>query len=430
MLRKLVLAGFAVAATGAVSAAQAQEGDLVRITSETIDLANPKVSIDVSKTKGAYHGLRVRAKSGDIDVTCVQVVYSNGSIHNENRLIHMLQGERSRPIDAGSARHVDLVNVVAKSGKGKATLEVLGYETSKSASLARQPSKAPSPDARGCYGAPEAPASKAAVAATTTKDKTQEVATSPTAPKETKAAPGKALPGGDVLFGTQSVGFGVDRDVIRVGAEVGKFDRIRLRVLDNDIHLNEVKVIYASGEPDVLAVNSDIKANNKTNWLDLKGDRFIKEIQLNYRSKPNFKGQARVEVLGQYATGWLGAGGEGRKYNQGWVLLGAQTAGFMGFDNDVIPVGANEGGFKKIRLTVKDRAITLKEVRVVYESGAEDVIPLNNTRIDAGATFGPVDLKGAGSRSIKEIQAKYRSRIFDRSAKGKGAAIVEVWGQH
>ena len=131
-------------------------------------------------------------------------------------------------------------------------------------------------------------------------------------------------------------------------------------------------------------------------------------------------------MFGQFADGWLGSAGEGRKYNQGWVLLGAQTAGFVGFDSDTIPVGRNEGGFKKIRLTVKDRAITLKEVRVLYESGAEDVIPLNNTRIDAGSTFGPVDLKGASARAIKEIQAKYRSRIFDKGAKGKGAGIVEV----
>lgn len=97
--------------------------------------------------------------------------------------------------------------------------------------------------------------------------------------------------------------------------------------------------------------------NSRTNWIDLKGDRFIKEIQLVYRSEPSFRGQARIEVFGKYAPGWLGPQGEGRKYNQGWVLLGAQTAGFVGFDKDVIPVGANEGGFKRIRVTVRDRAI-------------------------------------------------------------------------
>ena len=427
MFRKLVLAGVAMTAAGAVSGAQAQDGDLVKITQQTIDLGKSnKTSIDISNTKGAYQGIRVRAKSGDIDVTCVQIVYSNGTVHNEDRLIHMLESERSRPIDARSEnRHIDLVNLVTKTGSGKAVIEVLGIQNDKGAASSRQPSK-PASGSAGCYG--EIPISKAATANVVAKDKPQEVVATPTVPKKSDAVPGRALDSGDVLFGAQNVGFGVDRDVIRVGNDLGKFDRIRLRVLDNDIHINEIKVIYSNGEPDTLAVNADLKQNTKTNWLDLKGDRFIKEVQLSYRSRPNFKGQARVEVFGQFADGWLGPNGEGKKYNQGWVLLGAQTAGFVGFDSDTIPVGRNEGGFKKLRITVRDRAITLNEVRVVYANGNDDVIPVK-TKVEAGTTYGPVDLKG-GSRAIKEIQAKYRSRFFDKGAKGKGAAIVEVWGQH
>ena len=99
-----------------------------------------------------------------------------------------------------------------------------------------------------------------------------------------------------MLFGAQYVGFGVDRDVIRVGNEIGKFDRIRLRVLENDIHINEIKIVYNNGSTDALAVNADIPMNSRTNWIDLRGDRFIKEIQMVYRSKPSFKGQARVCV--------------------------------------------------------------------------------------------------------------------------------------
>ena len=157
--------------------------------------------------------------------------------------------------------------------------------------------------------------------------------------------------------------------MIRVGNEIGKFAKIRLRVLENDIHINELKVVYANGESDTLAVDADIPKNSRTNWIDLRGDRFIKEIQMVYRSRPSFNGQARIEVFGQYAPGWLGPQGEGRKYNQGWVLLGAQTAGFVGFDKDIIPVGSNEGGFRRVRVTVRDRAITLNEVKVIYVDG-------------------------------------------------------------
>ena len=238
------------------------------------------------------------------------------------------------------------------------------------------------------------------------------------------------LPGGSVLFGVQYVGFLRDRDVIRVGANFGQFDRVQLRVLDNDIFINELDVVYANGETQKVAVNSDVKANTRTRWLDLKGDRFIKEIQMNYRSRPNLKAQqARIEVYGQYAEGWLGPNGRGRQFNEGWVLLGAQTASrFLRTETDVIPVGRNEGQFKRIRVTVKDRALVFDEFRIVYGNNEEEVIPVKTT-VAANSTYGPVDLKG-GTRVIKEIRAKYRSAVIDAKAVGRGASVVEVWGQH
>jgi hypothetical protein len=202
-----------------------------------------------------------------------------------------------------------------------------------------------------------------------------------------------------------------------------------LRVLDNDIHITEMKVVYNNGESDTLAINADIPKNSRTSWIDLRGDRFIKEIQLVYRSRPNFNGQARIELFGRYAPGWLGVDGEGRKYNQGWLLLGAQTAGFVGFDKDDIPIARNEGGFKRLRVTVRDRAITLNEIKIIYADGSDETVPIR-TRVDAGGTYGPIDLKGRHRQPIDHIEARYRSRFFDSSAKGKGAAIVEIWGKH
>jgi hypothetical protein len=151
-----------------------------------------------------------------------------------------------------------------------------------------------------------------------------------------------------------------------------------------------------------------------------------------YRSRPSLKGQARVEITGQYAKDWLGAEGEGRKYNEGWVLLGAQTAGFTGFDRDTITVGENEGGFSRLRIAAKDRAITLKEVRVKFLSGPDEVFTMHE-RVDPGKPYGPLEFKG-GRAPIKVIEAKYRSR-FDilkglRMALDGKPAVVEIWGQH
>ena len=431
MFRRLVVALSVMLATGVFVAAEARKkrfrGDqLIVISEQDIDLNLDKYTIDVSKAKGGYKGIRIRNKDAYLfDVSSVKLVYNDGSVHNEDRQIDMYRGERSRAINpTDESRFVDQVIITQQPGRGRGKLQVLGIQSADGRAMDR---------ANGGSGSRPVSSSSAEPRPTSSPSRDEvlsgNIAVKPTTEQPSTAAPGQATAGGDVLFGAQYVGFGVDRDVIRVGNEIGKFDRIRLRVLDNDIHINEIKVVYANGETDALAVYADIPKNSRTNWIDLKGDRFIKEIQMVYRSKPSFKGQARIEVFGQYADGWLGPQGEGRKYNQGWVLLGAQTAGFVGFDKDIIPVGRNEGGFRKIRVTVKDRAITLNEVRVVFAGGEDEVIPVR-TRVDAGGTYGPIDLKGEKRLAIDRVEAKYRSRFFDSSARGKGSAIVEIWGQH
>ncbi len=116
--------------------------------------------------------------------------------------------------------------------------------------------------------------------------------------KPTTVEPGKVIEGNDVMFGYQNVGFGIDRDIIKVGGEIGKFDRVRFRVLGNDIHINSLKVAFMDGTTQELAVDADVRANTRTKWFEVDGNKFIREIQMSYRSKPNFKGQARVEATG------------------------------------------------------------------------------------------------------------------------------------
>ncbi|MFT3732485.1 MAG: DUF2541 family protein [Hyphomicrobium sp.] len=391
-----------------------RHGDQLILIAETdVDLSLDRYTIDVRQAKGAYKGIRIKNAMGRLfDVRRVQIVYSDGSVWNEDRQIDMYWGERSRPINPTyENKFIDQITIEQVPNPGRGRLQIIGIQDREGRSMDRGGRSGP-PDR---YDRPSTGDSSISVR--------------PTVPVATPTTPGQQTAGGDVLFGAQYVGFLTDRDVIRIGPEIGKFSKIRLRVLDNDIHINEMKIVYANGESDSLAINADIPRNSRTNWIDLRGDRFIKEIQLSYRSRPNFNGQARVEVFGRYAPGWLGPNGEGRRYNQGWVLLGAQTAGFIGFDKDIIPVGSNEGGFRRLRVTVRDRAITLNEIKVVYSDGQEETVPIR-TRVDAGGTFGPIDLRGGRRQAIDHIEAKYRSRFFDSSAKGKGSAIVEIWGQH
>ena len=101
-------------------------------------------------------------------------------------------------------------------------------------------------------------------------------------------------------LGCQKVGFLVDKDVIHVGRAEGKFRSIRLSVSGSKVHMMDLKVIYANGQPDDIPVREEIRAGGQTRALDLKGERrAIREIEMVYRSQPNFKGEATVCVEGQ-----------------------------------------------------------------------------------------------------------------------------------
>lgn len=429
MFRRLILGLCAVLAMGMLSTADARRwhrhhhhyNQLIVIAESDVDLSLDNYTIDVRQAKGAYKGIRIKNSMGKLfDIRRVQIVYSDGSVWSEDRQIDMYWGERSRPINpTHESRFIDQIKISQEPGYGRGRLQIIGIQDREGRRMDRGGGDVQYSDNRD----------RSEHLISGGRDRSDEIPVKPTVPIATPTSPGQATPGGDVLFGAQYVGFLTDRDVIRVGNEIGKFAKIRLRVLDNDIHINEMKVVYNNGESDTLAVNADIPKNSRTNWIDLRGDRFIKEIQLVYRSRPNFNGQARIEIFGRYAPGWLGPNGEGRKYNQGWLLLGAQTAGFVGFDKDVIPVASNEGGFRRLRVTVRDRAITLNELKVFYTDGSDETVPVR-TRVDAGGTYGPIDLSGQRKQPIDHIEAKYRSRFFDSSAKGKGSAIVEIWGQH
>ncbi|MGE0628714.1 MAG: DUF2541 domain-containing protein [Hyphomicrobiaceae bacterium] len=421
MFRRLILAGVALAAAGMVSSASAQDR-WVNIGQREISLFRGFDVIDLGGAKGSYKGFRIVLTDGRMVLSNIQVRYSDGTAHNERRPINLNRGERTRPMDLGRTEHfvegmTFCFNAVAG---GKATIRVEGLQSPGGRKASKPPVTAAITWPAAC------PGSKPTVIA----GASGHVETRPTSAAKVEKPAGTVLPGGAVLFGWQNVGLIRDRDVIRIGANLGQFDRIQFRVLNNDIHIRDMDVVYVDGTTQKLVVNADVKRNSRTRWLDIQGDKFIKEIQMVYRSKvANLKGQARIEVYGQFSPGWLGPDGRGRKYNEGWVLLGSQTAErFLRTETDVIPVGRNEGRFKRVRITVTDRALVFDELRIVYTDNQEEVIPVKTT-IAANSTYGPVELK-SGSRSIKEVRARYRSAVIDAKAAGRGASVVRIWAQH
>jgi hypothetical protein len=103
-----------------------------------------------------------------------------------------------------------------------------------------------------------------------------------------------------VELGCKDVAFlGTDRDVIRVGRREGRFKAIRLEAKGNDVEMLDLKVVYVNGEPDDIPVRSLIRAGSRTRPLDLRGrERAIRQVEMVYRKRLNFRGTATVCVEG------------------------------------------------------------------------------------------------------------------------------------
>jgi hypothetical protein len=217
--------------------------------------------IRVGRREGRFSAIRLEAEGNDVSILDLKVIYSNGAPDDIQVRSEIREGERTRPLDLrGRDRSIDRIELVSKRdfrgrGRGRARVCIYGLE-------ARDDRDG---DRRG----------------------------------DGDRRDGDRYGGRWEELGCQSVGLLGDRDTIRVGRREGRFKAIKLNVSGNSVHILDLKVIYANGDPDDIQVRSEIREGGETRPLDLRGfERSIDRIELVYRAKPNFKGRAKVCVTG------------------------------------------------------------------------------------------------------------------------------------
>lgn len=217
-----------------------------------------------------------------------------------------------------------------------------------------------------------------------------------------------------VLLGEQTVGFRVDRDVINIGQSEEWFrDRsfrsLRFDAERNDVYLMSVRLVYLNGYSEDFRIDRLIPRGGQLP-LGLGGERsYLKQIEMTYRSRPDFGGQAIVKVFGEPTRRAEEPSVPPRPPGRGdnWAQLGCQEVSLFGRDRDSIRVG-RPGRFTAIRLNVRGADVEMLDLKVIYANGDPDDIPVRNF-IRVGERTRPLDLKGRG-RSIDRIEMVYRSK--------------------
>jgi hypothetical protein len=233
-----------------------------------------------------------------------------------------------------------------------------------------------------------------------------------------------------LLLGEKSVGFRVDRDVINIGHAEDWYRERRFRQLQfvadrNDVHMMSIRLVYHNGFAEDFRVDRLIRQGDSLP-LDLRGERsYIRRIEMIYRSRPDFRGEAVIRVFGEPSRRGGPPPGPppgpmpGPSAGRDWVELGCQQVALVGKDRDTIRVGRREGRFKAIRLHVRGADVEVLNLRVIYGNGEPDDIPVKHF-VRAGERTRPLDLKG-WERVIDRIDMAYKTALnpVDIVARGR-----------
>ncbi len=103
-----------------------------------------------------------------------------------------------------------------------------------------------------------------------------------------------------VKLGERTVNHAVDRDEIVVSAKKGVFKKIKLKVKRRKVTFRDVKVHFANGDVQDVALRREIPAGGQTRDIDLEGkNRVITKVVFWYNTTSVRGKRAKVQLLGE-----------------------------------------------------------------------------------------------------------------------------------
>ncbi len=105
-----------------------------------------------------------------------------------------------------------------------------------------------------------------------------------------------------VLRGERSVSDRLDHDSIAVTAARGEFEAVQVKVRQHAVQFREMKIHFANGRTQEVALRQVIPAGGESRVIDLDGrERVIRRIEFWYDAETRGRGRgARVLVYGRH----------------------------------------------------------------------------------------------------------------------------------
>lgn len=227
-----------------------------------------------------------------------------------------------------------------------------------------------------------------------------------------------------ILLGEKTVGLSVDREVIDMSHDESWFNNRTFRTLHimaerNDVYLLALRLVYFNGFMEDIPVDRTIRTGSQM-AVDLRGERsYLRRIELTYRARPSFRGDAVVRVFGEPIVA------QPPRPNSDWLLLGEKSVGFA-VDHDVVSIPHSEEWFKdrsfsKLHMIAERNDVHMIAVHIVYLNGFTESIRID--RLIRRTEPLTVDLRGNRS-FLRQIDLTYRAR-----PSFLGDALIRIYGE-
>lgn len=102
-------------------------------------------------------------------------------------------------------------------------------------------------------------------------------------------------------LGSKKVNYGLDRDVIHVGAMEGSFEKLKMQVMGGSLNMHKMVVEYGNGTKDEINLRHTFTRGSESRLIDLRaGNRIIRDITFWYDSKNFQRRKAMVHIYGKH----------------------------------------------------------------------------------------------------------------------------------
>jgi hypothetical protein len=102
-------------------------------------------------------------------------------------------------------------------------------------------------------------------------------------------------------LGSRVVNYGLDKDIIPVGALKGGFTKLKIRVTGGAVNMHRMVINYKNGSSETIELRHNFSKKSASRTIDIKGGkRLIKNIIFVYDTKNLARMKATIHVFGKH----------------------------------------------------------------------------------------------------------------------------------